>query len=151
MDQPNVIVILGVSGSGKSTLSRQLAHEVGSTWMQSDDLRIAFHAADVTFSSGPPKPLYDSVPFDEFIRQSPNVLRKRMINVAAALQPAVQVVVENHVLQSWPMVIEGDSIHPDLIRDPRIKKWVDDGQVAFCCLAPASEDALRDIMLKRNA
>lgn len=154
MDQSNVIVILGVSGSGKSTLSRQLAHEVGSTRMQSDDLRIAFHAADVSFNrlSPNPHPLYfDRIPVSSFLVDDADDLCQRMIDVATAMLPAVQVVIENHVLQSWPMVIEGDSIHPDLSREPGIKKWVDDGHVAFCCLALASEDALRDIMLKRNA
>lgn len=150
MDQRIVNVILGVSGSGKSTISRELALQLGSTWMQSDDLRIAFHAADVSFNQGLPTPLhFDRTPVAAFLASDPDEMCQRMIDVAIAMLPAVQVVVENHVLQSRPMVIEGDSIHPDLIRQPGIKRWVDDGHVAFCCLAPASEDALRDIMLRR--
>ena len=151
MNQPTVIVILGVSGSGKSTVSRELAQRVGATWMQSDDLRIAFHAADVSFNRGLANPLhFDRTPVGVFLEDDPDEMCQRMIAVANAMFSAVQVVVENHVLQSRPMVIEGDSIHPDLIKEPVIGGWVNDGQVVFCCLAPASEGELRNIMLQRN-
>lgn len=151
MNQLQVIVIHGVSGSGKSTLSQELARRLGWTWMQSDDLRIAFHAANVSFNQGVTHPLhFDRTPVDEFLADDPNELSRRMIDVATAMCPAVEVVVENHVLQSWPMVIEGDSIHPDLITAPTIENWVNEGRIAFCCLAPSSRRELLEIMLGRN-
>ncbi len=95
-----VLLIGGPSGVGKTTAAAQVARRLGASWLQVDDLRLALAR------SGLPVPDADAVgTFD-----APGGL----VALGELLTAAIEVVVENHVDQRNPVVIEGDAILPSL-------------------------------------
>src|SRR5947207_2025488 len=88
-----VLLIGGSSGVGKTTVASQVARRLNAGWLMVDDLRLAL------VRSGVRVPPADAVgAFD-----APGGL----IAVGELLAPAIEVVIENHVDERIPVVIEG--------------------------------------------
>jgi len=144
-----VLVLLGAGGTGKSTAARQIAQDMGTTWMQVDDLRLGLQSSRAILPERSDRlywfestPGFWSRPVDDVLRA--------FIDVATVMVPAVRVVIDSHVVTGVPMVIEGDGILPSLVNDPVVRPWVETGKVQFCCVAAGSVDELTENMLERG-
>ena len=127
-----VLLIGGPSGVGKSTVAAQVARRLGVSWLMVDDLRLAL------IRSGVAIPDHPHVDFD-----APGGL----IAIAEAVAPAIEVVIENHVDQRCPLVIEGDGILPSLFERPSVRARSNLTRAVF--LYESDEDALHRNVLTR--
>jgi 2-phosphoglycerate kinase len=145
-----VLLIAGSSGIGKTTVARQLGLRFGTSWLHVDDLRPAFQHSRVTL----PEATADLYFFEE----TPDVwslsetqLRDGLIAVGHVLEPALEVVIENHVDTMAPVVIEGDGILPSLFARPPVHDRVITGQVrAVFLVEPEEEIMLANILARRR-
>ncbi|HEV8638899.1 MAG TPA: AAA family ATPase [Chloroflexota bacterium] len=137
-DRPDWFVLLigGPSGVGKTTAAAQVAQRLGAPWLQVDDLRLAMER------SGVPVPNADAVgTFD-----APGSL----VALGELLTPAIEVVIENHVDQRDPVVIEGDGILPSLFDRPSVRARSTNGRTRAVLLYEPDEAALHANMQSRR-
>ena len=113
-----VLLVGGHSGSGKTTVAARLATLFGVPWMMVDDLRLAFQRANVTLPRGTSALYFDKTPY--YWQRKPEELRDALIAVGEVLSAPLEVVIENHVDQRIPVVIEGDGILPSLLSRPSV-------------------------------
>ena len=113
-----VLLVGGHSGSGKTTVAARLATLFGVPWIMVDDLRLAFQRANVTLPKGTSALYFDKTP--DYWRRQPEELRDALIAVGEVLSAPLEVVIENHVDQRIPVVIEGDGILPSLLSRPSV-------------------------------
>ena len=117
----SVLLIGGHSASGKSTVARRIGLSLGVSWMMVDDLRLAFQRAGVALPCGTEALYHHKQPY--FWRRPPEEQRDALIAVGEVMSAALEVVVENHVDQSAPIVIEGDGVLPSLLsRGPVVER-----------------------------
>ena len=89
--------------------------------MMMDDLRLAFQRAGVSLPEGTGALYFDTVPSYWGLR--PQEHCDALIGVGEALSAALEAIIENHVDQSAPIVIEGDGILPSLLsRAPMVER-----------------------------
>jgi 2-phosphoglycerate kinase len=101
-----------------------------------DDLRLALAR------SGVPIPPADAIAtFD-----APGGL----IALGELLAPAVEVVIENHIDEHIPVVIEGDAILPSLLERASVDKRATNGRIRAVFLYEPNEDALLANMQARG-
>jgi 2-phosphoglycerate kinase len=132
-----VVLIGGPSGAGKSTAAAEVARRLGWPWLMVDDLRLALAR------SGVPVPDADAVgAFD-----APGGL----VDLAELMTPAIEVVIENHVDQEVPVVIEGDGILPSLFDRRSVRERATGGRVRAVFVHEPDEDALHASMQARRA
>lgn len=127
-----VLLIGGPSGVGKTTVAAQVARRLGASWLMVDDLRLALLRSGVAIPDNPPA---------EF--GAPGGL----VAIAEAVAPAVEVVIENHVDQRCPVVIEGDGILPSLFERPSVRARSDRTRAVF--LSESDEEALYQNIVTR--
>lgn len=143
IDEPDYPVLLlgGVSGTGKSTAAREIGQRFGIPWLQVDDLRLAFQRSRVTLPQGTGALHYfaDIETKPDIWRQPPERLRDTLSAVGHAMSPALEAVIENHVDQREPIVIEGDGIVPALIDRPSVRQRFDRRQVQAVFLVEPDE------------
>lgn len=108
-----VLLVGGHSGAGKTIAAERLGLALGVPWMMADDIRLAFQRAHVRLPDRTDALYFDTTP--GFWRQRPEEMRDALIAVGEVLSPALEVIIENHVDQSVPVVIEGDTILPSLL------------------------------------
>ena len=111
-----VLLIGGHSASGKTTVAAQIGRFLGIPWMMVDDLRLAFQRARARLPEGTDALHFDQTP--HFWRRPPEKLCDALIAVGEVMFAPLEVVVENHVDQAAPIVIEGDGILPSLLSRP---------------------------------
>jgi 2-phosphoglycerate kinase len=145
----SVLVLFGASGTGKSTAAAEIARRCGMTWMQVDDLRLAFQYSRVALPERTDQ-LYAFMDDPDIWRRPIAVTRQAFINVAELMVPAVRVVIDSHVVTEVPMVLEGDGILPALAEDPVIRPHVASGAVRFCCVRASGEHELLENMVARG-
>lgn len=107
-----VLLIGGHSAAGKTTAAERIGLSLGVPWMMVDDLRLAFQRADVTLPGGTEALYSDMQP--DFRHRAPEEQCAALIGVGAVMSAALEAIVENHVDQRVPIVIEGDGILPSL-------------------------------------
>ncbi len=130
------LLLGGASGIGKTTVAARVGRRFGVPWLQVDDLRLALAR------SGVPVPNADAIgTFD-----APGGL----VALGELLTPAVEVVIENHVDQRNPVVIEGDGILPSLFDRPSVRARSTDGRTRAIFLYEPDEDALYANMQSRR-
>jgi len=146
-----VLLIGGPSGVGKSTAAREIALRFGVSWLGVDDLRLAFERSRVTF------PEAWATEALRFFPEQPDVmtlpaerLRDGLIGVAKALAAAVEVVVESHVDQGAPIVIEGDGILPSLLTRPPIRARTSGERVRAIFVVEPDEEAILASIVARG-
>ncbi len=146
-----VLLIGGASGTGKTTLAKALALRFGVAWVQVDDLRLALQRSNVRMPTDHgTESLY-------FFERTPDVwnlpaerLRDGLIAVGETMTEAIAVVIENHIAQDDPAVIEGDGIHPALVAHPNLRGYAATGLLRAAFLSPQSEDELLRNMIGRG-
>lgn len=95
-----VLLIGGPSAIGKTTIAAEVARRLGVPWLMVDDLRLALQRCGL--------PIPDADVVETFDRPG------GLVALGDAIAPAIEVVIENHVDQGIPIVIEGDGILPSL-------------------------------------
>lgn len=150
VEQPSwkVLLIGGPSGVGKSIAARAIGQRFGLPWLQVDDLRLALQRSRATLQEGT-KALY-------FFEETPNVRRlpaedlcKGLIAVGAVMSPAIEVVIENHIDQAAPVVIEGDGILPSLFDRAPVRARADGGRIrAIFVIEPDEQAILANIVAR---
>jgi 2-phosphoglycerate kinase len=137
-----VLLVGGHSGAGKSTVAQRLARRYGTAWLMADDLRLALQRSRVTLRSPDATAAlhFDTAP--GWWRHPPERLRDAAIAVGAALSPALEVVIENHVDQRLPVVLEGDGILPALLARPPVRARAAGGRVRAVFVVEPDEAAL---------
>ena len=116
-----VLLIGGHSAAGKTTASELVGRSFVVPWMMMNDLRLAFQRAGVVLPEGTEALYFDTVP--SYWRLRPQEHCDALIAVGEALSAALEAIIENHVDQSAPIVIEGDGILPSLLsRTPKVER-----------------------------
>lgn len=143
------LLIGGSSGTGKTLLAKQSGLHLGISWLQADDLRLALQRSRVILPEHT-EALY-------FFEETPHVwelpaerLRDGLIAVGQVMTPALEVVIENHVDTSTPVIIEGDAILPSLLARPMVRDRAANGNVRAVFLVEPEEDAIFANMVARN-
>ena len=111
-----------------------------------DDLRLAFQRADVTLLSVTEALYFDKQP--RFWRRTPKERCEAPIDVGDVMSAALEVIVENHVDQRVPIVIEGDGILPSLLSRPPLLERAASIRAAF--LVEPDESALLATLATRG-
>ena len=113
-----VFLIGGHSASGKTIAAKRIGLSLGVPWMEVDDLRLAFQRARAALPSGTEALYFDKEP--HYWRRPPEEQCDALIAVGEVMSAPLEVVIENHVDQSAPIVIEGDGILPSLLSRPPV-------------------------------
>jgi 2-phosphoglycerate kinase len=108
-----ILLIGGSSGVGKSTIARKFSEYYGIPLMEVDDIRIALqqivkqedHPDLFTF-------IKDEDHLDHYT--TPELVEK-LVAVGNVLTPVLRKIIKKHILYNEPMVMEGDSILPELV------------------------------------
>ncbi len=152
MSSPNWLVLLigGPSGVGKSVVARQLGRQFSISWLQVDDVRLAFQRSHVTLPEKTSE-LYFFEETPHIWRLPPERLRDGLIAVGQIMMPALEIVIENHVDTLAPIIIEGDGILPALLARPAVRDRAIDGQMRAIFLIESEESAmLANIEVRRQ-
>ena len=144
-----VFLIGGPSAVGKTVASKQIGLSFGVPWMQVDDLRLAFQRARARLPEGTDA-LYFFLQPHVWQRQPAEVLCDAWIAVGEALLAPLEVVIENHVDQAAPIVIEGDGILPSLLARPPMRDRAATGAIRAAFIVEPDESAIRANMLTRG-
>jgi 2-phosphoglycerate kinase len=151
MHRPDWLVLLigGSSGVGKTTVAERVAARFGVPWLMVDDLRLALQRSRVTLPERT-EALY-------FFEETPNVRRlpperrrDASIAVGEVVSPSIEVVVENHIDQTIPIVIEGDGILPSLLDRPPVRMRATHGRIRAVFVIEPDEGALLANMRARE-
>jgi hypothetical protein len=110
-----VLLIGGPSGIGKTTIAAQVARRLDVPWLMVDDLRLALMRSGLAIPDNPHAEAFD--PADG------------LITIGKAVTPAIEVVIENHVDQRIPVVIEGDGILPELFDRDSVRARATNGRI----------------------
>lgn len=141
-----VLLIGGHSAAGKTTVAERIGLSLGAPWMMVDDVRLAFQRAHVILPTGTEALYLDKQP--HFWRRAPREHCDALINVGSVMSAPLEAIVENHVDQEIPVVIEGDGILPSLLaRPPMLERagWI---RAAF--IVEPDESALRAALVARG-
>lgn len=138
-----VLLIGGHSATGKTVVSERIGLSFGVPWMMVDDLRLAFQRSQARLPEGT-----DALYFDKesgFWRRPPEEQHDALIAVGEALSPALEVIIENHVDQAVPIVIEDDGILPSLLSRPPVLERREAVRAAFL-VEPDEEAVLENVV-----
>ncbi len=137
-----VLLIGGSSGSGKTTVAERIGVQFQIPWLQVDDLRLTLQEIRVTLPAGTDA-LYFFVRHPAVWTLPPEQLCAGLIAVGEVMMPAIDVVVDHHVLTGKPLVLEGDGILPALLMRPSLRGHIAVGRVRIVFLIEPEEDAIR--------
>ena len=132
-----VLLVAGPSGTGKTTVPAQVARRLDAPWLMVDDLRLALMRSGVPIPDNPHAEALDPA--------------EGSVAVGEAVAPAIEVVIENHVDQRMPVVIEGDGILPSLFERPSVRERATGGRVRAVYLTEPDVDALHANIVTRGA
>lgn len=112
-----VLLVGGASGTGKSTLAYWLAHFYGVNVLEIDDIVEAVKALTT-------EELLPTIHSDNFWDAGVDGNVRWLIDVSKELLPALKAVIDRHIEDKLPVIIEGDFIHPELVaafNNPEVK------------------------------
>jgi len=131
-----VLLLGGASGIGKSTVAGRLGQRLGLPWLQVDDFRLALIRSGLLFPDADAVPAFDGA--------------GGLLAHGELLSPAIEVVIENHVDQRNPAILEGDAILPALFERPSVRRNADSGWLRAIFLYEPEEGAIRENMQVRK-
>ena len=144
----HVFLIGGHSATGKTVASKRLGLRLGVPWMQVDDLQLAFQRARARLPNGTDALNFFLETPDVWVSCGPEVLCDALIAVGEVLLAPLEVVIEHHVDQSAPIVIEGDGILPSLLSRPPVLERA--GAIRATFLVEPDESEILANMLARG-
>lgn len=131
-----VLLLGGVSGIGKSSVAQRLGQCLGVPWLQVDDFRLAFVRSGVPFPDADAVPTFDGA--------------GGLLAHGELLSPAIEVVIENHIDQRSPAILEGDAILPSLFERPSVRRNADSGWLRAIFLYEPEERVIHENMRTRG-
>ena len=146
----DVLLLGGHSGTGKSTVAERLARRYGMAWLMADDLRLALQRSRAVLPTPEATAALRFHATPGWWRHRPERLRAALIADGEALSPALEVVIENHVDQRLPVVLEGDAILPALLARPPVRTCAAGGRVRAVFLVEPDETLLLANVLARG-
>jgi 2-phosphoglycerate kinase len=109
----SVILVGGASGAGKSHLAQQIAERYKISHMEADDVRIALRT--VTNREQHPE-LFTFVDNQNYLEEfTESTFIEKHLETGSVVWAAVDSLVTRHVIFDEKIVIDGDSIIPDLL------------------------------------
>lgn len=150
-----ILLIIGSSATGKTTLAGALRqHYGGVSVLHMDDMRLAVE--QITISAQHPS--IHRFLSDPAIWRDAGAVRDALIATAETLEPAVAIVIANHLDQPemGPLIIEGDSILPRTANPayaaslPQLVARALFARVRALCVCEAEETALFAAMQARK-
>ena len=132
-----VLLIGGSSGIGKTTVAPLVAARLGWAWLMVDDLRLALMRSGLPIPDNPHAEAFDP--------------RDGLVAIGEAVSPAIEVVIENHVDQRMPVVIEGDGILPSIFERDSLRSRATGSRVRAVFLTEADAGALYENLVARGA
>jgi 2-phosphoglycerate kinase len=109
-----VLLLGGVSGAGKTTAASEIGRRLSLPWLMVDDFRLALQRSQVTLPRAT-EALYYFADFEQrrqVWQERPERRRDAFIATGDVMAPAIEAVVENHLDQRHPAIVEGDGILP---------------------------------------
>ncbi|MFC1947776.1 hypothetical protein ACFLXY_07655 [Chloroflexota bacterium] len=144
-----VLLIGGISAAGKTIISKRLGLSLGLPWMQVDDLLLAFQRASASLPSGT-EAMYYFVNTPNVWQRQPQELCDALIAIGETISAPLEVVIENHVDTSAPIVIEGDGILPSLFSRQSMITRTDTGEIRAVFLVEPDESVILTNMVGRG-
>jgi 2-phosphoglycerate kinase len=140
-----VMLIGGSSGVGKTTVAAPVAARLGMTWGSLDDFRLVLQRTTTP---------QQQPALHAFFHDLPNLpgeaLAQRYIEVGRVVSHAIEIVIANHVATNAPLVLEGDTLVPEVAAQ-RIVADLDVGDVVRAVfIVEADADQLRQNILARG-
>lgn len=117
----DVLLIGGASGTGKTSVSRALARLYGIDLVRVDDFQIMLETL-TTAQSLPAIHYWTTHP--EWMEEGAQATANHLIDIGRAVSPGLNAVIQDHLAEAIPMILEGDFILPELCaswRDPRVQ------------------------------
>ena len=141
-----VLLIGGHSASGKTVVAERIGLSLGIPWIMADDLRLAFQRSGARLPGESDTLYFDKEP--GYWRRPAEEQCDALITVGEAMSPALEVVVENHVDQSAPGVVEGADVLPSLLSRPPVRERRDAVRAVF--LVEPDESAVLAAVVARG-
>jgi 2-phosphoglycerate kinase len=142
-----VLLIGGASGTGKTRLSYRLAQEFGTGITEVDDFQVVLERMTTP----------EQQPALHFWRTHPDPgslsaedIHQQGLGILDVMLPALEAVVENHLEEGKPVILEGDFIHPALAARDAFGEQANDGRVAAVFLDEPDEDQVVRNFLSRE-
>lgn len=107
-----VLLVGGTSGAGKTTAARSLARRFGVGLAQADAFRLAIER--VTTPEQQPALHFFKTP--EARALDPEAACERWIEAGRVTSYALEIVIAFHLATHAPIILEGDTLHPGLLR-----------------------------------
>ena len=117
----DVLIIGGASGSGKTNISLPLARYFEIDLVRVDDFQVLLKAL-TTHETLPD--LHFEITHPEYRKYGANESLNLLLNIGQSLIPGLVAVVNDHIVENIPMILEGDFILPEFavsFNNPRIK------------------------------
>jgi 2-phosphoglycerate kinase len=109
-----VLLLGGSGGTGKTRLAEILGRRLAVSFGQLDDFRLVLQR--VTSAAHLPA-LHYFVATENVWHQPAEVLRDRLIDVAAVVSDALRVVAAHHAVTQHPLILEGDGLLPSVVAE----------------------------------
>ena len=119
----DILLIGGASASGKTMLCRQLSQLYGIDLVRADDFQVLLEAL-TTPESHPTIHYWKTHP--NWREDGVDTAVSRLIDVGHMLIPGLAAVIDDHLEENIPMILEGDFLLPELAasftnKNPRVK------------------------------
>jgi 2-phosphoglycerate kinase len=145
IEDTTVLLIGGSSGVGKTVVAPQLASQLGMTWASADDFRLILERMT---TPGIQPALHTF--FRTRYERSAEELAHSYIEVAQIVSYALEIVIANHVATTAPLILEGDTIVPELAAKSVFADFTVGKQVRSVFLVEADEVAIMHNVLQRG-
>jgi 2-phosphoglycerate kinase len=140
-----VLLIGGSSGVGKTTVATLVAARLGMTWASADDFRLVLQRSTTPAQQPVLHAFFRDLPY-----LAGEALAHRYIEVGRYVSYAIEIVIANHVATNAPIVLEGDTLMPEVAAQ-RVVADLDVGDlVRAVFIVEADADQLRQNILARG-
>lgn len=144
---PQVLLLGGAAGSGKTRLSYRLARELGIGLTGVDDFQVVLERM-TTPEQQPALHFWSTHPNPGSL--SAEEIHEQGLDILQVMLPALEAVVENHLEEPTPLVLEGDFIHPALAAREAFGAEANDGRVRGVFLYELDERQVVQNFLERE-
>jgi 2-phosphoglycerate kinase len=141
-----VLLLGGSSGTGKTVLAQQLAQRFGVGWIQVDDVRLALQSVTTVDTHAG---LHFFRATLDVWQRSASELRDRLIEVGRLVSQGLVPIIEHHLETSYPLILEGDGILPELVGE-LARRGCDTTRIRAVFLFEPDETGLLSNMIERG-